>query len=739
MLPDLCGTLLRARLTKYLIIADVEKAFHQIRLQEDQRDATRFLWLKDTSKPPFKDNLRILRFMRVPFGINASPFLLSISIKYALERDHANRLREEILANTYVDNVLIGANSTEECATKQKQCKETFERMHMNLREFMSNNKEVMDGIPAKDRMKQSASTVKLLGLQWNPQDDSLALEVKVTSKSVTTKRTALKAYASNFDPLGLLTPLLVKAKLFNQQLWHNSYKWDDPLKERDCNEWKKLVQEISTFSGTVPRFIGHTSEATYDIVVFSDASNRVCAAVAYLICRPIGTAQPYSNILMSESKLAPSGKITTPRMELLACHMAAKLSQFLRKELAIRLNSIRFLSDSQIALYWIHSKKTLKTFVNNRVKYIRAVMDELVSEKIETRFYYVSTESNPADCATRGLNASEIVDHTWWHGPGFILAPPIQWPNAHMDFTVDPPPLKDVEEEFRTVASSASLIEGYKSFVPFTRMTSYSKLVRVTAWCLKYLAKLLCRIEAKLQTADTTFFSKFTKASHISIDDFREAELIVLREHYREGALLLESRNIRKLHVKSDENGLFRADIRMANSELEESAKRPIVLLPGHPLTQMIIRHYHLKLFHAGAPHLISALREKYLIPNIRRKVKTISAKCITCKRQQGRPYSYPECPSLPAERVSRKRPFQNIGLDYFGPLLVRSDQSQSCKVWVCLFTCMATRALHLEVAADNSTAQFVFAFRRFIARRGSPVISDNAPNFKIGKTDSD
>ncbi|KAL6726802.1 hypothetical protein Aduo_008735 [Ancylostoma duodenale] len=171
--------------------------------------------------------------------------------------------------------------------------------------------------------------------------------------------------------------------------------------------------------------------------------------------------------------------------------------------------------------------------------------MDELVSEKIETRFYYVSTESNPADCATRGLNAPEIVNHTWWHGPGFILAPPTQWPNAHMDFTVDPPPLKDVEEEFRTVASSASLIEGYKSFVPFTRITSYSKLVRVTAWCLKYLAKLLYRIKAKLQTADTTLFSRFTRASHISIDDFREAELIVLREHYREGALLLESRNI--------------------------------------------------------------------------------------------------------------------------------------------------------------------------------------------------
>lgn len=159
MLPDLCVTLLRARLTPILITADVEKAFHQIRLQENQRDATRFLWLKDPSMPPSRDNIRILRFTRIPFGISPSPFLLSMPIKYAFERHKDNSLRNEIIANTYVDSLLIGAHSAEEGMSKRKQCKDTFSGMGMNLREFMSNNEAVMQDISKQDRMKSTSGS----------------------------------------------------------------------------------------------------------------------------------------------------------------------------------------------------------------------------------------------------------------------------------------------------------------------------------------------------------------------------------------------------------------------------------------------------------------------------------------------------------------------------------------------------------------------------------------------------
>ncbi|KAL6723564.1 hypothetical protein Aduo_018552 [Ancylostoma duodenale] len=190
LLPDLCGTLLRARLHRYLIVADVEKAFHQIRLQKSQRDATRFLWLKNPQRKPDDDNIRIFRFTRVPFGINASPFLLSISVRYGLEREKDNSIRKEILANTYVDNVLIGGRNTEECLRKQRECKETFNRMQMNLREFMSNNAQLMEQIPEKDRAKPR-NTFKILGIQWSPSTDKLLMTTKIRHKTVDTKRRA--------------------------------------------------------------------------------------------------------------------------------------------------------------------------------------------------------------------------------------------------------------------------------------------------------------------------------------------------------------------------------------------------------------------------------------------------------------------------------------------------------------------------------------------------------------------
>ncbi|CAJ0604869.1 unnamed protein product [Cylicocyclus nassatus] len=177
-----------------------------------------------------------------------------------------------------------------------------------------------------------------------------------------------------------------------------------------------------------MPRFIGYTEEDTYDLIVCSDASKRVYAMTAYIVTRP-HNGKPQSSLLFAKAKLALPGAITIPRMELLACHMAAKTVQFLRSQLKVRFLSIRFLTDSQIVLYWIQSHKPLKTYAINRAKYIRRVLDELKADEIATGFYYLATETNPADCATRALTASELQQHIWWTGPSFFTTPFEQWP----------------------------------------------------------------------------------------------------------------------------------------------------------------------------------------------------------------------------------------------------------------------------------------------------------------------
>ena len=89
---------------------------------------------------------------------------------------------------------------------------------------------------------------------------------------------------------------------------------------------------------------------------------------------------------------------------------------------------------------------------------------------------------------------------------------------------------------------------------------------------------------------------------------------------------------------------------------------------------------------------------------------------------------------PPIPTERVSASAPFIYVGVDYFGPLFMKVNR-QTQKVWVCLYTCLATRAIHLELINDMATQQFLLGFRRFIARHGKPdkIISDNAAQFKL------
>ena len=115
-------------------------------------------------------------------------------------------------------------------------------------------------------------------------------------------------------------------------------------------------------------------------------------------------------------------------------------------------------------------------------------------------------------------------------------------------------------------------------------------------------------------------------------------------------------------------------------------------------------------------------------------RRDKFIVHQCIVCRRAEGGPFASPPMPPLPAERVNQSPAFTFCGVDYFGPMFVKVEAGENKKVWVLLFTCLATRAIHLELVADMSTEQFLLAFRRFVARRGCPsrIWSDNAPQFK-------
>ncbi|KRX71583.1 Uncharacterized protein T06_8612 [Trichinella sp. T6] len=175
-----------------------------------------------------------------------------------------------------------------------------------------------------------------------------------------------------------------------------------------------------------------------------------------------------------------------------------------------------------------------------------------------------------------------------------------------------------------------------------------------------------------------------------------------------------------------------FNADNAMQNSTLPEMTKHPLILPDKHPLTRAIIRRCHLRQLHSGIKTTLTMLRQRFWILRGRRNVKGMIEKCPCCRRVGSKPFVLKMAP-LPADRIQPTGPFENTGLDSAGPLPTRNGKTVK-KSYILIFTCMTTRAVHLEVASDMTVVRVMEAIRRFIARRGKPRIlqSDNFRSIK-------
>ena len=189
-----------------------------------------------------------------------------------------------------------------------------------------------------------------------------------------------------------------------------------------------------------------------------------------------------------------------------------------------------------------------------------------------------------------------------------------------------------------------------------------------------------------------------------------------------------------RQLGLKIDDMGILKCYGRFLNATIAESMKHPKLLPRREHLTTLLITEVHQRLINAGVAHTLAQIREEYWIPQGRAEVRSVLSQCLLCRRLEGPSFRLPCMPPWPKERVSRSDPFQFVGLDYLGPVNVKC-KSQLKKTWICLFTCLSIRVIHLEWVLDLSASQFLNCLRRFVSRRGKPdvIFSDNAPQFKL------
>ena len=322
-----------------------------------------------------------------------------------------------------MDDSLVGADSIEGAISLQHQLQELFARGGFTLRKWNCSNPAVLELIPEELKDTQSLCTLpdeggytKTLGVEWNTVMDHFRLKVaELPPIDSVTKCFLISDVAKTFDVLGWFFPCTIKMKILFQRLWEMKVSWDDEVPDPVRDAWLRWRSEMSMLTMKyIPRcyYDKRTSVASMELHGFSDASEQAYAAVVYLRIECTNGSTQVA-LVSSKTKVAPIKRLTIPRLELCGAQLLAQLLHHVRLVLDIPLNRSYAWTDSTIVLRWlVGSPKRFKTYVGNRVSNIV----ELLGPE---HWRHVSGVDNPADCASRGLFPSELIDHNlWWEGP---------------------------------------------------------------------------------------------------------------------------------------------------------------------------------------------------------------------------------------------------------------------------------------------------------------------------------
>ncbi|XP_018364357.1 PREDICTED: uncharacterized protein LOC108762053 [Trachymyrmex cornetzi] len=519
------------------------------------------------------------------------------------------------------------------------------------------------------------------------------------------------------FDPLGLIGPVIIKAKIILQVLWQQKLDWDTPVPETIRIVWTSYCQQLPAIRYLeIPRHAIVHKPTDIQLHGFSDASQVTYGACIYI--RSVNDEGTISiRLLTVKSRVAPLKTISLPRLELCGAVLLANLVQKVTQALTCRISQHYLWTVSEIVLTWIQGEPSRwQTFVGNRVAEIQKLTNP-------QDWAHVSSENNPADFISRGLLPEQLIKATlWWEGPPWLKETSHQWPRGMVQLSTEVP-------ETRTQTLTAINV---KSFEPIDRFSSLIKLKRVIALCCRFRTNcLLSKMKSSL------IYGPLTS------EELQRAMVILLKIHQMQefndeihalqrGKEIDSHSRLLSLSPVLDQDGLLRVGGRLRNAPLTYNQKHPILLSPHGTLTDLIIRDQHLNHFHMGPQLLLSTLRERYWIIRGKHAIKRVLGKCVLCFRiRLHSPVQ--KMGDLPACRITPSRAFKHTGVDYAGPFNIKISRNKSGKAYLCLFVCLATKAIHLELVSDLTSEMFLNALKRFISRRGKcdSIWSDNGKNF--------
>lgn len=718
---DLFSILIRFREFKIALTGDIEKAYRQILVNPFLRKFQLILWRDN----PFED-VSTYSLNTITYGTASASFLTTKCFVHLAETNSESypKATQVLKSCFYMDDLLTGADSVQEVIQIKKELTKVLGNAGFHLRKFLSNNSDVLSSlgesasplftIPVGER-----ENAKTLGVSWNSNSDKFQFKFKHFDNSKKkTKREILSAISEIFDPLGILQPVVIKGKLLIQKLWQLKVGWDVPIPFDVCDEWEKLCSQLHWLNSVeVPRCVKCENSYAFDLVGFSDASSIAYGACIYVRCR-IRSNKCQTFLLCSKSRVAPLHGVTIPRLELCAAVLLAELMKKIQCILSMDFKTISYFTDSMIVLHWLKATPSrFKTFVANRVASVQEISDV-------KNWYHVDSKNNPSDLVSRGSNPQDLIKNKlWFHGPNFLSS-------ENFQHQVKKCPTEQFHNDEKKIKNTNVTFLNVSKVNIFERFSTFNRLKRVVAWIRRFVNNARKIKVAGPLTANELYQSRNTLIKWCQEESFNFKNLT-------EKQNVKSTTHIRCLNPFLDKDGMIRVGGRIsAADDFGYDKKFPILLPKNHILTKLIFKNIHESFLHCGVQQLLAYTRETYWPLNGRNTAKQVVHNCTKCFR--AKPSSLdPFMGNLPQERLkSNDAVFTHVGVDYAGPVLIKDRKLRGSKVikaYICLFVCLVTKSIHLELVTDLTTNAFIAVFKRFIGRRGKPnlIMSDNCSTF--------
>ena len=511
--PDLTnklvGVLVRLRREPVASMADIESMFLQVHVTENCRDLLCFLWWEDgdLTKEPMRYRMTVYLF-----GAGSSPGCCNFVLKKTAddhEQEFGFEAAEFLGKDFYVNDGLKSAPSMSDAMKLICKTKELCQHGGFNLHKFTSNKREVIEAIPVEDRAKgikelnlkkDELPMERALGLGWCIKSDASKFRI-VMQDCPLTRRGILSTISSIYDPLGFLAPLLLVGKGLLQDLCRGKVAWDDPIPEnvRSCKlKWRDELhhlEDFSVFRCFKPKGFG--TVISTQLHHFSDASTIGYGQCSYVHLVD-DKGQIHCSLIMGKARVAPLKMVTIPRLELTAAVVSVRVSDMLRQELQYERVEEIFWTDSKVVLGYIkNDSKRFHVFVANHVQEIR-------DQTSPSQWRRVKTKCNPADDASRGVTAKELVKSSRWiSGPEFLQMPEDQWPKPLED--QDLVSLSNDLEVKKVTSYATSTHEPWNLVESLSYFSDWHKACRAIAICLHYKHNLHQLVSSKKERCTET------------------------------------------------------------------------------------------------------------------------------------------------------------------------------------------------------------------------------------------